>query len=696
MPNAVRDARVMVPQLPPRHIPRTRLLAELDIAADLPLTLLSAGPGAGKTVLLTDWVRRSAARIAWLTPTRADAEPRRFWRLLECALREAHGGERGPPIAPARGAGVNLVQTLFSQLPDPGRLVVIVDDAHVLTHSDVLEGLDSLVRGWQPGLRLILASRSDPLLPLHRYRLAGQMHELRACDLAMTPAEITEVLATHGVTLPAGDFDLFVARTEGWVAGVRLSAMRMAGTGYPADLVSELALDPGSIGEYLTNEVLYRQPEPQRRLLIETSFLEEVTGPLADAVTGMTGCGDMLASLARENSFVIPLDAAQERYRYHQLFAEILRYLLRRQKRQAMRGLQERAVAWYEASGDLGNAVYWAVRAGNRHHVVKLMARGGFAHAFVNRQDLSGLGLRDLLPLRRPVGGNALRAAEFAIVSSAIEAVFADADAAARELADVPAPKSDEILADPDLLVTSDLVELILGQKASDVGAVDAAAYRLLGHCDGMPVPTVPGLRAAVLLAQASTHLWHGLHEDVGALLDEALAEAQRDGMPGIELEVLGMTAFFDSYWSRTNHADDAARRADALRKHNGLGPPPALELAATLRSLIAGEPADWTHPLQGVVLPDVVGSDPGLAVALMLGQANVRLALGQVNEARIMLQQPAVTSRRSWPSCVTSCWPISTRRWDGHARPSGYSGITGAANSPFRPRRRGRAPTWR
>ena len=610
------------------------------MAADLPLTLLSAGPGAGKTVLLTDWVRRSTARIAWLTPTPADAEPRRFWRLLDCALREARGSERGPPIATARGAGVDLVQTLFSRMPDPGRLVVIVDDAHVLTHSDVLEGLDSLVRGWQPGLRLILASRSDPVLPLHRYRLAGQMHELRACDLAMTPAEITEVLAIHGVTLPTRDFDLFVARTEGWVAGVRLSAMRMAGTGYPADFVSELALDPGSIGEYLTNEVLHRQPEPQRRLLIETSFLEEVTGPLADAVTGMTGCGDMLASLARENSFVIPLDAAQERYRYHQLFAEILRYLLRRQRRQAMRGLHERAVAWYEASGDLGNAVYWAVRAGNRHHVVKLMARGGFAHAFVNRQDLSGLGLRDLLPLRRPVGGNALRAAEFAIVSSAIEAVFADADTAARELAHVPSPKSDEILADPDLLVTSDLVELVLGQKASDVGAVDAAAYRLLGRCSGTPVPPVPGLRAAVLLAQASTHLWHGMHEDVGALLDEALAEAQRDGMPGIELEVLGMMAFFDSYWSRTNHADDAARRADALRKHNGLGLPPALELAATLRSLIAGESGDWTRPLQGVVPPDVVGSDPGLAVALVLGQANVKLALGQVNEARIMLRQ--------------------------------------------------------
>jgi LuxR family transcriptional regulator, maltose regulon positive regulatory protein len=342
MANAVRDSRVMVPQLPVRHISRPRLLAELDHAADLPLTLLSAGPWAGKTVLLTDWVRRGGARVAWLAPTPADAAPRRFWRLLESALREG-GAERDPPITMPRRGGTDLVQTLSSRMPDSGRLVVIIDDSHVLTHPDVLDGLDSLIRGWQPGLRLILAARSDPLLPLHRYRLAGQMHELRACDLAMTPAEVTKVLAIHDVTLPSRDFNLLVARTEGWAAGVRLSAMRMEGSEYPADFVSELALDPGSIGEYLVNEVLYRQPEPQRRLLIETSFLDEVTGPLADAVTGMTGCGDMLADLARENSFVIPLDAAHERYRYHQLFAEILRYLLQRHMRQAVRGLQERA-----------------------------------------------------------------------------------------------------------------------------------------------------------------------------------------------------------------------------------------------------------------------------------------------------------------------------------------------------------------
>jgi LuxR family transcriptional regulator, maltose regulon positive regulatory protein len=637
MANAVRDSRVMVPQLPVRHISRPRLLAELDHAADLPLTLLSAGPGAGKTVLLTDWVRRGGARVAWLTPTPADAAPRRFWRLLESALREG-GADRDPPVTAPRRGGTDLVQTLFSRMPDSGRLVVIIDDAHVLTHPDVLDGLDSLIRGWQPGLRLVLAARSDPLLPLHRYRLAGQMHELRAADLAMTPAEVTGVLALHGVTLPARDFDLLVARTEGWAAGVRLSAMRMEGSEYPADFVSELALDPGSIGEYLVNEVLYRQPEPQRRLLIETSFLDEVTGPLADAVTGMTGCGDMLADLARENSFVIPLDAAHERYRYHQLFAEILRYLLQRYMRQAVRGLQERATAWFEVSGDLGNAVYWAVRAGNRHHVAKLMARGGFAHAFVHRQDLSGLGLRNMLPLRRPEGASALRAVEFAVADAAITAVFADADSAARALGHVR--KTDETLTDPDLLVTTDLVELVLGQKASDIGAVDAAAHRLLGRSGGTSAPPMPGLRAAVLLAQASTHLWHGRHEDVGALLDEALAEAQRDEMPGIELEVLGMMAFVDSYWSRPNRADEVAQRAHALCQHRDLGMPPALELAAALRSLIAADLGGLARAVQRILLPDAVGSDPGLSVALVLGQASVLMALSEAAKARVMLQE--------------------------------------------------------
>jgi LuxR family transcriptional regulator, maltose regulon positive regulatory protein len=634
----MRDSRLTVPQLPPGYVSRPRLLAELDEAAGLPVTLLAAGPGTGKTVLLTDWARRCDARVAWLNPTAADAEPRRFWRLLMSSLLEAHDSERVPAVVMPRGIGTDLVQALFSRVPEStAQLVVIIDDAHMLTHPEVLEGLDSLVRGWRPGLRLVLAARSDPLLPLHRYRLAGQLHELRAADLAMTPAEIRQVLAVHGVALAPRDLDLLAVRTEGWPAGVQLSAMRMKGSDRPADFVAELALDPGSIGEYLVNEVLRQLPEPQRRLLTETSFLDEVTGPLADAVTGMTGCGEMLADLAGANSFVIPLDAAQTRFRYHQLFAEILRYLLQQRMHQAVRGLHRRAAAWFESSGDPGNAIYWAVRAGDRSRVATLLARGGFAHAFVHRQDLSGLGLRDLLPLRPPEAA-AGDTAEFGVADSVIGTVFASADSAAGELRRVPSRKAD--LTDPDLLVTCELTELLLGQKAYDVSAVDAAANRLLGMSGGMTESLAPGLRAAVLLAQASTHLWHGRHEDVGPLLDEALKLAERGGSPGITLEVLAMMAFVGSYWSRLNHADDAARRAHALQKRKGLGTPPMLELAAALRCLIAGDLRGQEQALQRIMLPDVVGSDPGLAMAVLLGQASVLLTHGHEDQARSILQE--------------------------------------------------------
>jgi LuxR family maltose regulon positive regulatory protein len=653
--STLRDSRVTVPRLPPRYVSRPRLLTGLDGAADLPLTLLCAGPGAGKTVLLADWVRRANARVAWLSPTAADGEPRRFWRLLESALPGCDGSELGSPVGTTLNPGLDLVQMLFSQVPESAeQLVVIIDDAHVIRDPEVLNSLDRLIRGRQPGLRLILAARSDPLLPLHRYRLAGQMLELRAADLAMTPTEVGQVLAAHGVSLPKPDFDVLVARTEGWAAGVRLSAMRMEGTEQPTAFVSQLALDPGSIGEYLVDEVLGRLPGPYRRLLIETSFLDEVAGPLADAVTGMAGCGDMLADLARDNSFVIPLDPLQTRYRYHQLFGEILRYLLQRHDGEAVCALMQRAAAWFEANDDLGSAVHWAVQAGDGPRVAALLARGGLADALVHRQDLSGVGLRELMPLIRDQNAenpdtafsdtDAGRPEETIIAGSVVAAIFADSDAAAGELERLEAWQPTQAPTDPDLLASCDLVRLILGQKAFDIDAVDAAAGRLLGkNDDGDAKPlSIPGLRAAVLLAQASAHMWHGRHEDVGALLDEALAETRRDGSDILELEALGMIAFVDSFWSRTNHADKAAERAHALRKQKGLSMPSTLELAVLIRAAIGGDLAVQARTLQRIMLPDVVGADPGLTPALALGHASALLAHGQEAEARAILHEQA------------------------------------------------------
>ena len=642
MPTVVGDSRLIVPRPPPRYVSRPRLLGELDDAAETPLTLLSAGPGAGKTVLLSDWVRRTGLQVAWLTPTAADARPQRFWPLLVSSLRAAPGVPWEPSATVPADAASDFVQALFSRVPDlPARLAIVIDDAHVLSDPDVLDGLDGLVRGSRPGLRLIMAARSDPLLPLHRYRLAGQMHEVRAADLAMTAPEIREMLRIHGVTLQPRDLDILAARTEGWAAGVRLSAMRMEGAEFPDEFVSELALDQGSIGEYLINEVLHQRPEPERRLLMETSFLDEVTGPLAGAVTGLDGCGEMLAQLARDNSFVIPLDAAQDRFRYHQLLAEILRYLLQREAGPAVMTLQRRAAAWFQDAGDLRNALYWAVRVGDRPRIASLLARGGFTQAFVHRQDLSGVGLHDLAPLRGQEGTEAGQAAEFALAGSVIVAALAGAGAAAGELEQVQARAAGAQSSDPDLLATADLLELVLGQKAGHLDAVDAAAGRLLNRCDQAPGPVVPGLRAAVLLAQAGAHLWHGRPEDVGVLLQEALTCAERDGPPVLELEVLGMSAYFESYWSRNGRADELTRQARGLlRKHGDLAAPAMLEVAAALRCLLAGDVSGHAQAMQRVLVPDVVGADPGAAVLLALGQAGLLLAGGKENKARAVLQE--------------------------------------------------------
>jgi hypothetical protein len=203
-------------------------------------------------------------------------------------------------------------------------------------------------------------------------------------------------------------------------------------------------------------------------------------------------------------------------------------------------------------------------------------------------------------------------------------------------------------------------------------------------------------LRAAVLLTQASVHLWHGRHEDVGALLEEAMAEAASDGQDGLELEALSMMAFVESYWSRMNRAEDAAQRAHALQKQKGLAVPAVLELAAALRSLIAGDLGSRARALQRILLPDTVGSDPGLAAALVLGQASIVLACGQADQARIMLHEaghlipPVLAVQRD-----VMLADIETSLGRPHTALRLLRGYRASDFAPS-PRCRGRAPTSR
>jgi LuxR family maltose regulon positive regulatory protein len=585
------DSRLAIPLPPPRHVLRHRLLTALDNATDVPLVLLSAGPGTGKTVLLAEWARRRGEQVAWLCPAPDDDEPGRFRALLTAAVRTLP--DRGVSHSvPPQSRLVDFVHWLRGQLPDgQPPLVLAIDDAHVLTNPRIIDLLDKLVCYGHPKLHVVLAARHDPPLPLHRYRLAGQLHELRIPDLAMTHGELRDVLAAHQVTLPPSALNALAARTEGWAAGVRLTAMRMEHAPRPAGLVRELSFDYGSIGEYFMAEVLGGLPEPIGRLLIETSFLDEVTAPLAEAVTGVSGAGEILGELARRNWFVIALDPAGTRFRYHRLFAEVLRYVQQRGRKHYLPELAGRAAACFEREGDMERALHWAAKADDPHQVATLLVRGGLADAFAHHRAVAGVDLGEVLA----------------------------------ELAHQPP--------DETTRQTAALVELMLGMRSGDTGAVDRAAVRFSGQ------PPADGLRAAILLAQASSHFWGGADDDVDALLGQALAETRRRGLIRVQAEVLGMMACVDSYRDRPRHAEDAALQTHhLLREHPGLRTPTALRLAAAIRFFQRADIAAAARALRRVPVPAAVSAHPGLTEACTLWRAIVLAHSGEPHEARTLL----------------------------------------------------------
>ena len=610
---------------------------------DLPLVLISAGAGTGKTVLLSEWAQCGGVAVAWLSPRPEDNDPRRFWRQLRSAL-HASGvlADGASATSPPSDSPREWVAALLRDIrpPPTTTLALIIDDAHVLTHPEILAGLDSIIQAGLPRMHTILAARSDPMLPLHRYRLAGQMFERRAADLAMTKTEGRALLAAHGVTLPQDAFDVLMSRTEGWTGGMRLSAMRMESSERPADFVAEFAVDQGSIGEYLMYEVLDRLPEPDHRMLVQTSFLDVITGELADAITGSSGGAEALARLARTNSFVIPLDAARTRFRYHHLLSEILRYLLRRQGLSLRQTLFRRAANWFEAHGELQSTFHWAASAQDDAHAVSLLARGVMAEVFVRGDKLTQSDLLNLLPLPAPTGTDEGRAAEISIARSAIAALTANSDSAARDLGRVEQEMLTLAPDDSDLRLNRELSILILGQKAGDAHAVELAAQRLMA-IENLPArEQVQGLRACVMTACAQAQFWDGRPDEVEPQLREALALAEHGALRSVQLDALSMLALVSSYWYRKVSADDSVHRArELLRSSSSLNAPITLELAIAQRAFVAADFQAMADAIGRALTLAPIDNDPALATLVAETRAQMLLECGEIGAAKAVLE---------------------------------------------------------
>src|SRR6185312_11281893 len=323
-PDVLLATKLHMPRPRPGQVLRPRLTARLDEGLARGLILASAPAGYGKTVLLADWARRGEPPVAWLSLDAGDNDPARFWHHAVAALDRARPGtgERVAPLLgpPAPTSFQSLVTALINDLTGQEALLVL-DDYHVIGSPQVHESLAFLVEHRPAGICVVLASRSDPPLPLARLRARGQLTEIRVADLRFTPAEAGELLQHAAAALPDASVAALAARTEGWAAGLQLTALSLRGQDDAAAFVAAFTGSHRYVLDYLAEEVLERQDEQLRTFLLETSVLDRLSGPLCDAVTGRRGSQALLEQAERAGLFLIPLDELRGWWRYHHLFA---------------------------------------------------------------------------------------------------------------------------------------------------------------------------------------------------------------------------------------------------------------------------------------------------------------------------------------------------------------------------------------
>jgi LuxR family maltose regulon positive regulatory protein len=382
--DALLATKLHLPRPRPGFVPRPRLAVRLDEGLAHGLVMVLAPAGYGKTVALADWARRGRRPVAWLSLDVDDNDPVRFWRHVVAAVGPARPGvaERLLPLfgPPPPSSFEGLVTALINELagqPGDDEPVLILDDYHLIDAEQVHESLSFMLEHKPPVLQVVLASRSDPPLPLGRLRARGQLAELRAAELRFTADEaaalLQQVAEGAGRALSSADVAALTARTEGWAAGLQLAGLSLRGQADPAGFVAAFSGSHRYVLDYLAGEVLEHLDGQMRDFLLETSVLERLSGELCDAVTGRTGSQALLERVEQAGLFLVPLDDVRGWWRYHHLFAGLLRARLEQERPARVVALHRAAAAWHEEHDLADDAVRHALAAGDAAWAARLI-----------------------------------------------------------------------------------------------------------------------------------------------------------------------------------------------------------------------------------------------------------------------------------------------------------------------------------
>lgn len=565
-------SKLAVPPVPDRLVERPRLRRRLDAGTRGAVTLLAAPAGWGKSALLSSWAQTAdpSRAIAWLSVEQSD-DGDRFWSYLHAAL--VSRGTVQPLPAPATTHDVFLIQLAdaLARLDQP--VVLVLDDFHHVRDADVLRGLEFLLRHAGTRLRLVIGTRMAPALPLHRWRVSGDLTELDREEFSFTPAETAELMANHGLALPAAQLAQLQAHTEGWPAGLRLAALALQGHPGPALRPDEVNGDTQGIADYLIEEVLSGQHAEIRDVLLHTSIVDPIFGELVDTLTGRGDGDQVLADLERRIGFLIPLGSGPPAYRYHRMFGELLRAELRRRSPEKIPELHRRAASWYAAHDHPADALRHALAAEDYSHATALLVE--------HWQQLVLAGPGNLLSAPPPPPTDAVRAEpELALAYAADRLNEHDIDTA-EDYLQLPDRRHHPL---PEgrwkrLTLITTALRLAAAQHRGDVTTVRSLATRILAltgpvgpaRDDQRPDENARGI---ALTALGAAQLAVGDLPGAEETLSDGLTAAERAGLAWPRLACLSRLAFLRAARGELTAADRAAQAAVA--RVLGSGRPPS------------------------------------------------------------------------------------------------------------------------
>jgi LuxR family maltose regulon positive regulatory protein len=549
-------SKITAPGLPPWLVSRPRIGERIDAGRQRPLTVVSGPPGAGKTMAMASWAAASAGRlpIAWVTLDEYDNRPRAFWSYIVEALRCAGVEIPSTVWAPGRRVDHAFLLRLTAAIAARGSPVVLVlDDLHLVTEPRALNELIRLLRNARPHLSLVVASRSDPVLPLHRYRLAGELTEIRAAELAFSVGEAGLLMKQHGIALPADSLAFLTDRADGWVAALRLAAISMTTHPDQAQFVKEFAAEDGAVAGYLVEEVLNTLPASMRSFLLRTSILEQVNADLAAELASGEPTTN-LPSLAQATALIQPLGGGW--YRYHPLLAEVLRLKLRRECPALERDLHRQAARWLRKNRTPAEAARQAVAGGDW----QLAARIAVDELVVDQLiEPPGVGPLAEVLQRIPQDG-AWTEPQPLLVMAALRLSTTSDDSAGVSLA-VADQMLDQIPADREIpsRLARAMIRLGLAQRqgelrTAEVAAADAAV--LIGKIPADQLALHPEMSAQVKAGRGAVELWAG-HFDQAAVTLSAAAAAVRNTWQ--RADCLGHLALLEALRGRLGRAAELA-----------------------------------------------------------------------------------------------------------------------------------------